>query len=273
MPATQFNSISSPLSTTAGGIAACTTQEYFDVIFFCGDRKNVVKKETATFANTRVMTATRKHECRPKENCPGILASTKADLSVNVNPFEVAMNTELNKLTETMLFAHVFSPALKSMMYKPATEPRAMGAALIGAISDAYPLRKKWDKLVKQGISGQQLKKHGHPGYWNSKKSWSDVWNEYKNRVQGAKMLLTDAAWVFYSVQKYSEAPTAGTLLMADIPHDRMREFRNTGVEVSSKMGERARDLLILISCVCSFDFVFLCALRASSLLSFDWLV
>jgi hypothetical protein len=258
-----LNSISSPLSTTTGGIAACTTQEYFDVIFFCGDRKNVVKKETATFANTRVMTATRKHECRPKENCPGILASTKADLSVNVNPFEVAMNTELNKLTETMLFAHVFSPALKSMMYKPATEPRAMGAALIGAISDAYPLRKKWDKLVKQGISGQQLKKHGHPGYWNSKKSWSDVWNEYKNRVQGAKMLLTDAAWVFYSVQKYSEAPTAGTLLMADIPHDRMREFRNTGVEVSSKMGERARDLLILISCVCSFDFVFLCALRA----------
>ena len=48
--------------------------------------------------------------------------------------------------------------------------------------------------------------------------------------------MLTDAAWVFYSVQKYSEAPTAGTALVADIPHDRMREFRQAAVEVSNAM-------------------------------------
>jgi len=111
-----------------------------------------------------------------------------------------------------------------------------MGAALVGAISGAYPLREKWNKVVSKGIKGQSLKKHGHPGYWNAKKSWQEVWDEYARRVQGTQMLLTDAAWVFYSVQKYSEAPTAGTMLMADIPHDRMREFRSIGVEVSSKM-------------------------------------
>ena len=42
------------------------------------------------YANSRVLVATRKHECRPKENCAGILGQTKADLSVNVNPFEVS---------------------------------------------------------------------------------------------------------------------------------------------------------------------------------------
>ena len=100
-------------------------EDYFDIIFFCGDRKGVVKRETATFATSRVMVGTRKHECRPKENCPSILASTHADLSVNVNPFEVALNTELNKITEHMLLAHVFSPALEPMMFKVRRPPAA----------------------------------------------------------------------------------------------------------------------------------------------------
>ena len=41
---------------------------------------------------------------------------------------------------------------------------------------------------------------------------------------------------VFYSVQKYAEGPIAGALLIADTPHDRMREFRHSTVEVSSSM-------------------------------------
>ena len=41
--------------------------------------------------------------------------------------------------------------------------PRDLGASLIGAVSNAYPLRKKWDQLVKKGVPGQKLKKHAHP--------------------------------------------------------------------------------------------------------------
>lgn len=65
------------------------------------------------------------------------------------------------------------------------------------------------------------------------------VVRRYSERLQTAKILLTDAAWVFYSVQKYSEAPTAGALLVCDIPHDRMREFRHGSVEVSTKMSNQ----------------------------------
>ena len=32
--------------------------------------------------------------------------------------------------------------------------PRDLGASLIGAVSNAYPLRKKWDQLVKKGVPG-----------------------------------------------------------------------------------------------------------------------
>ena len=170
---------------------------------------------------------------------------------------------------------------MRTWLVQEVSAPRDLGGSLIGAVSNAYPLRKKWDQLVKKGVPGQKLKKHKHPcvaslpccwpcfccrfwlcwscplcscplcsyscslessnpglrrGYWNSKTSWTSVWEEYANRVQRSKIMLTDAAWVFYSVQKYSEAPTAGTALVADIPHDRMREFRQAAVEVSNAM-------------------------------------
>lgn len=216
-------------------------EEYFDIIFFCGDRTGVIKDQVRQYANSRVLVATRKHECRPKENCAGILGETKADLSVNVNPFEVALNPELMELSEKMVLAHVFSPALKAMHFAHIEQERPVDGALMGAVSEAYPLRKKWASVAKQGVQGHYIKQYARPSPWQNKKknsgaSWLEHFAEYSERLQTAKMLLTDAAWVFYSVQKYSEAPTAGALLVCDIPHDRMREFRHGSIEVSTKM-------------------------------------
>ena len=47
--------------------------------------------------------------------------------------------------------------------------------------------------------------------------------------------MLTDSASVHYSVQKYTEALVAGCLIIGDIPHDRMREYRRFSVEVPTK--------------------------------------
>ena len=49
---------------------------------------------------------------------------------------------------------------------------------------------------------------------------------DYSGALKSTKILLTDSAWVHYSVQKYSEAVVAGALMVGDIPHDRMREYR-----------------------------------------------
>jgi hypothetical protein len=77
--------------------------EYFDVLFFCGDRAGVIVRELPSMQDTRTLTVTRKHECRPNENCGTILASSKVDLSLNVNPFEVALNPDIRELSETMI--------------------------------------------------------------------------------------------------------------------------------------------------------------------------
>ena len=81
----------------------------------------------------------------------------KADLSVNVNPFEVAMNPELVTLSESMTFAHVFSPALEKMHYAPVEQERKVDAVLMGAVSGAYPLRGKWAALVKEKVPGHEV--------------------------------------------------------------------------------------------------------------------
>ena len=52
---------------------------------------------------------------------------------------------------------------MRTWLVQEVSAPRDLGGSLIGAVSNAYPLRKKWDQLVKKGVPGQKLKKHAHP--------------------------------------------------------------------------------------------------------------
>ena len=214
--------------------------EHFDIVFFCGDRKGLAQQLVLAYADSRVVVATRKHECRPHENCGEILNSSKVDISMNVNPFEVAMNHDLNELSENMLLGHVFSPALRSRNYGVVSRQRSVDATLMGAVTEPYPLRLKWSQLAQQGLPRHKIKQHERPSTHlnrkNNRESWMQHFNSYASKLRKTKIFLTDAAWVFYSVQKYSEAPTAGAMVVADIPHDRMREFRHGAVEVSIRM-------------------------------------
>jgi|EP01043_Picozoa_sp_COSAG02_P026494 hypothetical protein len=67
-----------------------------------------VASQVLHYANSRVLVATRKHECRPKENCAGILGQTKADLSVNVNPFEVGTLRVPSRLVSCLRYPSYF---------------------------------------------------------------------------------------------------------------------------------------------------------------------
>jgi hypothetical protein len=95
-------------------------------------------------------------------------------------------------------------------MYAPVPAPddnsaneRPVSAALLGAVSEAYPLRKLWAAVVKRGGGWRHtLKAYSHPGYFkrggHHQAGLSPQWDpaliqrEYVQRLQGTRVLLTD---------------------------------------------------------------------------------
>jgi hypothetical protein len=51
--------------------------------------------------------------------------------------------------------------------------------------------------------------------------------------MQRAKIVVTDSSRYGYSVGKYAEIPTAGALVLGDIPHDRDTFFKKFVVELT----------------------------------------
>ena len=94
------------------------------------------------------------------------------------------------------------------------------------------------------GLSEFNILWRKHPGHF-VQQNHAQQYSEYVATLRRAKVLLTDSALVHYSVQKYTEAVMAGCLLVGDIPHDRMREFREIVVEVPSSATTRELSVVV----------------------------
>eukprot|EP01051_Picozoa_sp_SAG22_P009061 SAG22_NODE_728_length_7596_cov_342.279178_1_plen_973_part_00 len=208
-------------------------EDFFDVVMTCGD----VERYLEAIAGSRAVITARRHECRETEKCQRVLNRGKFDLAALVNPFEIATNADILASSKRMAIAHLPSPVLKSAMYRPFGAHRAQDILLVGQVNSKYPLRNIFrDMLRNQTIFGLAESVHAkvrsHPGYYGQNQDWARQFTEYCEELKSTKILLTDSAWVHYSVQKYSESVVAGALMIGDIPHDRMREYRRIMVEV-----------------------------------------
>jgi hypothetical protein len=231
--------------------------EYFDVVFTCGAD---VKSLSTEYIESRVVVAMRKHECRPGEGCFGQMAGQGMDIIALVNPFEIATNAEIDPLSRELALVHIFSPTSQEM-YKPVKRDvesgRPVDLLLAGTVNEGlYPLRQTWRQMFKTRedlfrARNLSIVHKGHPGHFQAtdplmlpsfnmpkskkkKKEPKVMTAEYIAALHSAKILCTDSAKVHYSLQKYTEALISGTLIIADSPHDRMREFRKFIVEVPS---------------------------------------
>lgn len=124
-------------------------------------------------------------------------------------------------------------------MYSPYDAERNYDITLLGSLDRVlYPLRNTWHKLLGNAESlGLGHAKQGHkrhPQHFTKIDHVKQI-RDYARMLKSSKILLTDSATVHYSVQKYTEGLMAGCLLIGDIPHDRMREYRRLMVEVPTK--------------------------------------
>eukprot|EP01050_Picozoa_sp_SAG11_P011479 SAG11_NODE_1216_length_5501_cov_2.800629_9_plen_204_part_00 len=121
--------------------------EYFDVVFTCGDNIGSLSLE---FEDSRVVVALRKHECRQGSNprCDDTIQGRGVDIVALVNPFEVGTNVELHSSAHDLALVHIFSPTTLPM-YKPvasdAQSGRNVDLLLLGStLGNLYPLRIRW---------------------------------------------------------------------------------------------------------------------------------
>jgi hypothetical protein len=67
-----------------------------------------------------------------------------------------------------MIHVHLPSPVLRSKIFKKFDEPRTTDVILLGDVSSYYPLRQRWDKVLKSrfehGLQDVKVAKKQHPG-------------------------------------------------------------------------------------------------------------
>jgi hypothetical protein len=215
------------------------TPDYFDVIMTCGG----AGKYPSEFRKSRTVVTTRKHECREGEVCAKPLLEGANDIVAMVNPFEIATNKQLHPLSRQMLLAHMPSPTLEKLFFAKYDHAAQYDVVLMGKVDRLYPLRCTWKKMLDNkatlGLQDIKVGKKPHPQHF-VKMDHSKQVKDYAKMMQSTKILLTDTAKVHYSVQKYTEGLVAGALLIGDVPHDRMREYRRVIVEVPTSASPAA---------------------------------
>jgi hypothetical protein len=211
------------------------SKDYFDVVFTCGGSP----KYPTEMKTERVAIGTRKHECRPGEPCAKPLGEQNNDVVPMVNPFEVGHNPQINGISHDMILTHIPSPTTRQRFFADPAK-RSVDITLLGAMGKSlYPLRNIWkqmlDKKDQLGLGKYKVHFRSHPSHFNPNMDHNKQLSDYADKLKSTKILLTDSASVHYSVQKYTEALVAGCLIVGDIPHDRMREYRRFSVEVPTK--------------------------------------
>ncbi len=220
-------------------LAKYGVKDYFDVVFTCG----ADKKYPSEYKQERVVVGTRKHECRPGETCAAPLGQQNNDIVPMVNPFEIGHNPQIRAISHDMILAHVPSPTTRERFFAD-PKVRTVDITLLGAMGKSlYPLRAIWKQMLDErdnlGLGKYKIHFRSHPTHFNPNLNHEKQLSEYADRLKSTKILLTDSASVHYSVQKYTEALVAGCLIVGDMPHDRMREYRRFSVEVPTKADVR----------------------------------
>ena len=213
-------------------LAKYGAKDYFDVVFTCGGNP----RYPTEYKEERVVVGTRKHECRPGQTCAKPLSEHHNDIVPMVNPFEIGHNPQIREISHDMILAHIPSPTTRERFFAD-PQLRSVDITLLGAMGKSlYPLRNIWkqmlDKRDELGLGKYKIHFRSHPKHFDPNLDHTKQLTDYANRLKSTKILLTDSASVHYSVQKYTEALVAGCLIIGDIPHDRMREYRRFSVEV-----------------------------------------
>lgn len=111
---------------------------------------------------------------------------------------------------------------------------RTIDILLIGATSEKiYPLRKRFENILKNIMSGYNCKILKHPGYRVTNVNSQVL--KYAEEISSAKVVVSCSSVYKYALAKYIEVGRCATCLVADIPFDRPEWYREWVCEINAK--------------------------------------
>lgn len=219
--------------------------DYFDAIFLFGSM--IKNDEVAELTKVGVLSSIRQFECFDNLCRPFVLSN---NCSVYQTSYMIDMH-QYKDLSFDRVIIH--SPhCADADTFQGRLVGKENKAVLVGAISDAYPLRKRWKQLIDTGkLDAVHLK---HPGYWQEDPNgYPSAWSShhdallkradqqvstYAETLKKYSICLMDASVYKYALMKYVEAMMAGCLIVADLPDDNPDFFSRHVIKVDIDMSD-----------------------------------
>lgn len=139
---------------------------------------------------------------------------------------------------EGVKFAHIPHSAEKHI-FKDYGLPKSIDVALIGAIQDHYPLRKRMKKLIRWLPSKYKCVVHQHPGYNHPDAHTNRYMIDFARFISQCKICVTCSGKPRSRYTKYVEVPMCGTALAADLPGQDQNEIRPWLIHLKMEMSDK----------------------------------
>jgi len=130
------------------------------------------------------------------------------------------------KLIKSAKFLNIPHCAEKTV-FKDYGQRKIYDVLLTGRISASYPLRTRFEKLIKTKMSKYfNCEILSYPGFTVPNLNHPHVLDGFARMVNQSKIALTCSSKYKYALAKYIEIPMCGSLLAADLPDERHEFFK-----------------------------------------------
>ena len=107
---------------------------------------------------------------------------------------------------------------------------------LVGSIGRHYPLRKRFENIIKKIPSKYICRQYKHPGYIHGD-AFTDIYlNDFAENICRAKICLTCTSRYKYFLGKLVEIPMCGSVVACDVPNQDTKLFEEMMITISDKM-------------------------------------
>jgi hypothetical protein len=151
----------------------------------------------------------------------------------------VRYNTGLYKnISHYCKFVHIHHSAEKTIFYDRKA-PYDTDILLVGAVGRHYPLRKRFEQIIKMMPDKYICKQYNHPGYVHGN-AFTDIYlQDFAENIGRSKICLTCTSRYKYFLGKLIEIPMCGSVLACDLPNQDQKLFEEFMITISDKMTDQ----------------------------------